>query len=123
MIEPVELQDFFIVFFSGAMIIMTGALYALFFAWSRLQAKPWLMSLAYISYAALFVSVLTLAAAAHLYGFWWWLVVIMLVGYLFAPHGIWKLCVGTHSTHQGDNPPIPLSSEQTPNKIAEEKGI
>jgi len=40
MIEPVELQDFFVVFFSGAMVIMAGALYALLFAWSRLQSKP-----------------------------------------------------------------------------------
>jgi len=120
MIQPVEMQDFFIVFFSSAMVIMTGALYALLFAWSKLQSKPWLMSLAYISYAVLFASVLTLAAAAHLYGFWWWLVVIMLVGYLFAPHGIWKLCVGTHSTQDDEMPP---NSEQISNKAGEEEVI
>jgi len=80
MLEPVELKDFFIVFFSGAMVIMTGALYALLFAWSKLQSKPWLMVFAYISYGLLFISVLTLASAAHLYGFWWWLVITMLVG-------------------------------------------
>jgi len=104
MIEPVELQDFFVVFFSGAMVIMAGALYALLFAWSRLQSKPWMMALAYGSYCILFISVLTLGSAAHLNGFWWWLVVAMLVGYLLAPHGIWKLCVGTHTTDQDECP-------------------
>ncbi|MDX8409586.1 MAG: hypothetical protein R8J84_06030 [Mariprofundales bacterium] len=100
MIEPVELKDFFIVFFSGAMTIMAGALYALLFAWSRLQAKPWMMALAYGSYGILFISVLTLGSAAHLNGFWWWLVIAMLVGYLLAPQGIWKLCVGTHKADE-----------------------
>jgi len=102
MLQPVEMQDFFIVFFSSAMVIMAGALYALLFAWSRLQTKPLLMIFAYISYAALFVSVLVLASAAHLQGFWWWLVIIMLLGYFLAPHGIWKLCTGTHGQHGTD---------------------
>ncbi|WP_038248205.1 hypothetical protein [Ghiorsea bivora] len=101
MLEPVELKDFFIVFFSGAMVIMAGALYALLFAWSRLQSKPWMMSLAYLSYIILFVAVMTLGSAAHLTGFWWWLVIAMLLGYLLAPHGIWKLCVATHAVKQG----------------------
>jgi len=111
MLEPVELKDFFIVFFSGAMVIMAGALYALLFAWSRLQAKPWLMVLAYCSYGLLFISVLTLASAAHLHGFWWWLVFTMLAGYLLAPHGIWKLCVGTHAAHESDQQAV-LNSNQ-----------
>lgn len=96
MLEPVELKDFFIVFFSGAMVIMAGALYALLFAWSRLQSKPWMMTLAYLSYIVLFISVMALGSAAHLTGFWWWLVITMLIGYLLAPHGIWKLCEATH---------------------------
>jgi len=106
MIEPVELKDFFIVFFSGAMIIMSGALYALLFAWSRLQSKPWMMAAAYGSYGILFISILTLGSAAHLNGFWWWLVIAMLVGYLLAPHGIWKLCVGTHTADENAYPPV-----------------
>jgi len=100
MLEPVELKDFFIVFFSGAMVIMAGALYALLFAWSRLQSKSWMMSLAYFSYFVLFIAVMTLGSAAHLSGFWWWLVIAMLLGYLLAPHGIWKLCVATHAVKQ-----------------------
>ena len=112
MIEPVELKDFFTVFFSGAMIIMTGALYALLFAWSQLQSKPWLMVLAYSSYGILFISVLTLGSAAHLNGYWWWLVITMLVGYLLAPHGIWKLCVGTYAAHESDEVRSMVSSNQ-----------
>ncbi|MBN4061472.1 MAG: hypothetical protein COB41_10445 [Proteobacteria bacterium] len=112
MIEPVELQDFFIVFFSGAMVIMAGALYALLFAWSRLQSKPWLMVLAYGSYGILVISVLTLGSAAHLNGFWRWLVVAMLIGYLLAPHGIWRLCVGTHGTDEDES----LPASQTPDE-------
>jgi len=122
MIEPVELQDFFIVFFSGAMVIIAGALYALLFAWSRLQSKPWMMVLAYCSYGILFISVLTLGSAAHLYGYWRWLIVIMLVGYLLAPHGIWKLCVGTHKDEDGECPPsLHVSDPETPVKSHSQK--
>jgi len=123
MLEPVELKDFFIVFFSGAMVIMAGALYALLFAWSRLQSKPWLMLLAYGAYGILFVSVITLGSAAHLNGFWWWLVVAMLVGYLLAPHGIWKLCVGTHTDQEVDKPPTVVSSDQSINKTVKEETV
>lgn len=96
MIEPVELQDFFVTFFSSAMVILTGALYAGLFAWARLRGLPRLMPLAYAAYAGLFISVLVLAEVTHLYGFWRVLVVLLLVGYFLAPHGIWHLCLGTH---------------------------
>jgi hypothetical protein len=98
MIEPVALADFFTVFFSAAMVIMTGALYALLFAYSRVKHVPSLMPLAYLAYLGLCVSVLTLAYAANLYAstFWSVIVVLMLLGYLAAPHAIWNLCVGTH---------------------------
>ena len=36
MIEPAELANFFTIFFSSAMVIMLGALYALLFAYSAL---------------------------------------------------------------------------------------
>lgn len=102
MIEPVEMQDFFITFFSSAMVILSGALYAALFAWSRLRSRPRLMFLAYGAYVALFVSVLVLAEATHLHGFWRLLVVLLLVGYLLAPHGIWRLCVGTHKAERAE---------------------
>lgn len=99
MIEPVQLADFFTVFFSAAMVIMTGALYALLFAYARVKHVPRLMPMAYLAYGGLVVSVLTLARAANLlhHPFWTAIVGLMLVGYLLAPHGIWHLCVGTHS--------------------------
>ena len=100
MIEPVELQDFFIAFFSGAMVIVCGALYALIFAWSRVYHRPRLMLLAYVAYALLFISVAALADAMHLTGLWQIVAGTMLIGYLLAPHGIWHLCVATHRIEQ-----------------------
>jgi len=98
MIEPVKMADFFISFFSAASVIIFGALYALLFAYSRIKNVPRVMPLAYASYAALFVSVMALATVAHLFGspFWVGVVVLMLAGYMFAPHAIWHLCVSTH---------------------------
>jgi len=105
MIEPVALANFFTVFFSAAMVIMTGALYALLFAFARIKGVPRLMPLAYFAYACLVVSVLFLADAANLFhsSFWTAIVGLMLVGYLVAPHAIWHLCVGTHAgEHEGE---------------------
>ena len=113
MIEPVALQDFFLTFFSAAMVILCGALYALLFAYSRVRRLPRLMPIAYLAYLGLVASVVALAIAANLFatGFWTFIVVLMLIGYLLAPHAIWHLCVGTHGeahvtapmTEQGRN--------------------
>lgn len=104
MIEPVALKDFFITFFSAAMVIMTGGLYALLFAYARVKNRPRLMLLAYTSYVGLVISVLVLAMAANLFntGFWTVIVLLMLIGYLVAPHAIWHLCVGTHRDEAHD---------------------
>lgn len=98
MIEPANLANFFTLFFSAALVIVLGALYALLFAYSRIRMRPVLMPLAYLSYAGLFVSVMVLARVANLlsHPLWTTVVVFMLIGYLLAPHGIWHLCVGTH---------------------------
>ena len=99
MIEPVALKDFFLTFLSAAMVIMTGALYALLFAYARVKRQPRLMPFAYAAYLSLVVSVLVLATVANLFGsaFWALIVALMLVGYLLAPHAIWHLCIGTHA--------------------------
>ncbi len=99
MIEPVALKDFFLMFFSAAMVVLAGALYALLFAYARVKQRPRLMPLAYAAYLALVVSVLVLASVANLLasGFWSFIVAVMLVGYLLAPHAVWRLCVGTHA--------------------------
>lgn len=118
MIEPVHLANFFAVFFSAASVILFGAAYALLFAWSRVKARPGLMPLAYAAYAGLFVSVLVLAFAANLlnHGFWTFIVLLMLVGYLVAPHAIWKLCVGTHDEERADG-----ADGQVPAKVYQQR--
>lgn len=104
MIEPVELADFFVTFFSAASVILCGALYALLFAYSRIRNRPRLMALAYAAYAALFASVIVLGDVANLFGspFWMSVVMLMLAGYLAAPHAVWHLCVNTHAAAHGD---------------------
>ncbi|HNU64115.1 MAG TPA: hypothetical protein PKJ96_06300 [Thiobacillaceae bacterium] len=104
MIQPVELANFFAVFFSAASVILFGTAYALLFAWSRVRGRPGLMPLAYLAYACLFASVLVLGFTANLFvnGFWTSIVLLMLVGYLVAPHGIWHLCVQTHEQEHED---------------------
>ncbi len=116
MIEPVKLADFFVAFFSAASVILFGALYALVFAYSRIRNLPRLLLLAYASYAALVASVIVLARVANLFGslFWGAVVMLMLAGYLFAPHAIWHLCVTTHAaapqndSAANDIAPVPL---------------
>lgn len=107
MLEPVKLDDFFIVFFSAASVILFGASYALLFAWSRMKQRPRLMLLAYAAYAGLVCSVVTLALAANLFNtvFWSVIVGLMLVGYLLAPQAIWHLCV---KTHDDEHKPAPI---------------
>ena len=63
-----------------------------------------LLPLAYLAYAGLVVATLFLAAAANLFksGFWTFVVILMLLGYLIAPHAIWQLCVGTHAAEGAD---------------------
>jgi hypothetical protein len=105
MIEPVALKDFFLTFFSAAMVVVAGALYALLFAYARVKQRPRLMPLAYAAYLGLVASVLVLATVANLLAnaFWTLIVVVMLIGYLLAPHAIWHLCVGTHAhEHAGE---------------------
>jgi len=115
MIHPVELANFFTVFFSAASVILFGATYALLFAYSRVKGRPGLMPLAYLAYVGLFASVLVLAFTANLFtnGFWTFIVLLMLVGYLVAPHGIWHLCVQTHEhEHEGEGTPVKVYQQR-----------
>lgn len=105
MIEPVKMADFFVAFCSAASVILFGALYALLFAYARIKNAPRLMPLAYAAYAVLFAAVIILATVANLFGnpFWVLVIMLMLLGYLAAPHAIWHLCVTTHATTQHDD--------------------
>ncbi|HEY0664496.1 MAG TPA: hypothetical protein VGD24_00330 [Gallionella sp.] len=118
MIEPASLANFFTIFFSSAMVIMLGALYALLFAYSRVRKSPRLMPLAYGAYVGLFAATLILADAANLLKqpLWQAVVLLMLAGYLLAPHAIWHLCVGTHAdVHhpQSATPATPAAKESS----------
>lgn len=97
MIQPVAMQDFFITFFSSALIILAGASYALLFAWSKVNANFRIKIASYISYLVLLVAVFYLTQAANFTGYWLSLSVVMVIGYFFAPIGIWHLCVKTHA--------------------------
>ncbi|CCE22849.1 MULTISPECIES: hypothetical protein [Methylotuvimicrobium] len=96
MIEPVALKDFFITFFSSALIILAGASYALLYAWSKVNPNSRIKIAAYFSYAVLVVSVGVLSNAANFSGYWLIVTALMIIGYFFAPIGIWHLCVKTH---------------------------
>jgi hypothetical protein len=100
MIEPVALKDFFITFFSSALIIMAGASYALLFAWSKVNSNFRIKITAYASYVVLIVSVVELTKAANFSGYWLMISIAMVVGYFFAPIGIWYLCVKTHENYE-----------------------
>lgn len=97
MVQPVALQDFFITFFSAALIILAGASYALLFAWSKVNANIRIKISAYVAYVVLLLSVAELTQAAHFQGYWLIISVAMVIGYFFAPIGIWHLCVKTHA--------------------------
>ncbi|MEE9355835.1 MAG: hypothetical protein V3U75_09635 [Methylococcaceae bacterium] len=99
MIEPIALKDFFITFFSSALIIMTGASYALLFAWSKVNPNFRIKVAAFASYIVLILSVVELSRAANFSGYWLMIPIAMVVGYFFAPIGIWHLCVKTHKDH------------------------
>ncbi|MCL7420896.1 MAG: hypothetical protein M8364_08340 [Methylobacter sp.] len=96
MIEPVALKDFFITFFSSALIILAGAAYALLFAWSKINSHTGIKIGALAAYVVLVASVLELTRAAQFQGYWLIISVAMVIGYFFAPIGIWHLCVKTH---------------------------
>ena len=97
MIQPVALQDFFITFFSSALIILSGASYALLFAWSKVSSNFRSRFAAYVSYIVLMLSVVELTRAAQFQGYWLIISFVMVIGYFFAPMGIWHLCVNTHT--------------------------
>ncbi len=100
MTEAVEAQNIMLATLSGALVVLFGALYALLFALARLNRRKDLMWMAYAAYSLFFVATVVLAETLNLHGFWLYLVIILLLGYLLAPHGIWHLCVGTHGREE-----------------------
>lgn len=86
---------------AAAAVVVSGALYALFFALCRLQRLPWLNAAAWAAYAVLVVSTLLLALALALSGVWLAVVAVMLIGYWLAPRAIWRLSTATHAEEPG----------------------
>lgn len=109
MLVPAGLPDFFAAFFSAALIILAGACYALFYAWARLAGKRAFLLLAGGFYLVLIASTFALSRALHLEGHWRVLIALILLGYLFAPPAIWRLCTATHAD---DDLPLPDSPTQ-----------
>lgn len=81
---------------SGAMIVMVGGLYALFYALGCLQSNRRFIVAAYVCFAILVISAVLLVDALNLSGLWSIVIATMLIGYFLAPRAIWHLCVGTH---------------------------
>ncbi len=113
MIQPVDLKDFLLTFFVSAGVILSGACYALFYAWGRLRARPAFLRGALLAYLVLAVCTLTLMQTAHLEGYWRTITLLMLAGYYIAPRAIFRLC---HVTHADEHePPASLTiKEKTP---------
>ena len=82
---------------AAASVVLTGALYAFFFALGRLRASAVLLRIAWIAYGLLVLSTSLLVRAMSLQGAWLWIVATMLVGYLLAPRAIWHLSTATHA--------------------------
>lgn len=97
LVEPVALSDFFLSFFSAAMIILTGALYAGLFAWAKISRNPRFYWAAGTSYIALLASVGEYSLTNNLTGYWLVLSSLMVIGYAYMPFFIWRLCAATHS--------------------------
>lgn len=102
MVEPVVAQYILLSAMAGAMVVLFGAVYAMFFAWSKIKKDHRYMFAAYAAYAVFAVFAMIMTFTLHLTGFWYLVVAVMLVGYWLAPYGIWHLCVATHSEEHNE---------------------
>ncbi len=121
MTEPVLASNIMLSAMAGAMMILFGAFYAFFFAFSRLKNNHRHLLLAYASYGVFAAFTLVLMHTLNLEGYWRILTFLLLVGYLLAPHGIWHLCVGTHKHKTGEkaasrkpDTPSPINAGERP---------
>jgi len=78
---------------SAALVVVSGALYALLFAFGRLYASRMFARLAWAAYALLVLCTVVLTRALDLGGAWYWVIAAMLMGYFFAPKMIWHLVI------------------------------
>lgn len=97
LIQPVDLADFFLGFFTAAMIILLGALYAGLFAWAKISRRKRFATGAWLAYLALLVAVIVYSRINHFSGYWFSLSLVMALGYGLMPYVIWRLCHATHA--------------------------
>jgi hypothetical protein len=83
---------------AGALVVVSGGLYALFLAFARLLASKILARLSIAAYLALVVCALVLAESLALSAAWYAVIGVMLLGYWLAPKAIWHLTVATHAS-------------------------
>ncbi|MFW2403992.1 MAG: hypothetical protein ACN4GT_04430 [Gammaproteobacteria bacterium] len=100
--QAVEVNSIMLATMAGAMVVLSGALYAAVFAIGRLAENVNLVRLSYLFYGVLVVSVLVLARTLNFSGVWNGVAIVIMIGYLIAPQGIWYLCVGTHAGEAHD---------------------
>lgn len=96
MIEPVELKDFLLVFFTSAGIILFGAAYAICHTLSVLRRSLGFRRLGYVFYVSLLLCIVALSNAAHFKEFWLLLSLTAATGYFWAPRLLLKLTMATH---------------------------
>ncbi len=111
MIEPVQLEDFFLNVFSAAVIVVSGAGYAGFYAWGKIARRPGFVISAYASYASLAAAVWVLAETSHFEGFWRVAAGLMLIGYFAAPLAIFRLCTAMHAGEHSEHD-RPIANQQ-----------
>lgn len=87
---------------AGAMIVISGGLYALLLALGRLRRSRRLETFSSFAYLVLALFAFVLAEALALERAWYVVIAVMLVGYLLAPRMIWRLTQSTHADAHGD---------------------
>lgn len=99
LIEPVELADFFLSFFSAALIILLAGVYAMLFALGKIRGDRRFLYSAWLIYAALLGCLAVFSKINHFNDTWQALTLLMAFGYGVMPYVIWRLCVATHVEH------------------------
>ncbi len=97
MIEPVALSNFFLSFFTAALIILTAAVYVSLYAWAEINNKRPFRYWAWFVYAVLLGCVTVFVHIMNLNGYWQILAVMMALGYWWMPRFILRLCIATHA--------------------------
>ena len=86
---------------AGALVVISGGLYALFLAFARLRGSKTLARLSIAAYLVLVVCAYVLAQRLELSSAWYAVIAVMLLGYWLAPKAIWHLTAATHTPESG----------------------